>query len=48
MNEKIIERTELTAMVRETPAGVTMPEMLTMHAPQPPSKHMNLVPVNRA
>lgn len=44
----IFTRTELIANVRRSPAGVIMPETLTMHAPQPPSRHINLVPVNLA
>lgn len=40
--------TELTAIERKSPDGVSMPDILTRQAPQPPSKHMNFVPVNLA
>lgn len=42
------KRTALTAIVRDSPDAVSMPEIFTMQAPHPPSKHINLVPVKRA
>lgn len=39
--------TELTANVSVSPVDVLIPDMFTIQAPQPPSRHINFVPVNR-
>lgn len=43
-----VKQTELTAQDLSLPVAGCRSVKVTMHAPHPPSKHINLVPVNLA